>query len=813
MRIERIRINNLWGLGDVDWIFPSGPVLLLFQNKSDQRLFGDVLLTLFYDQELPLPKEQIPKAAAEVWLTCRGDGPFDTGYHIRHEIRKRNHELEQFTTLIDETGQIVGLPERMKIGDYLYKAQLQAFQQGGLVEWPEIDHYDSLVRRIHNLSQGGDEGLSFKKVQASIAGAQMKLQDQKEKMALVKAEYDTLRLNWETAHRHQDDERLLQIELKNLKEQELILSEKIASAASLQKRLELLSQNPDYRELRQLQDEITCLEERLQSLEASLTEISSDTVLDNAVIEGLREECLEWGCFQKNLSSSAAKIQACSSQILNTQNLLQASGYEGLSDNEDVLLKRAEEERDKAQEKLNKLLVEKGELDKLRNLYNQEQSRFENLAVMAGVTEADMIRIAQKEKQLEMWRDSKVGGTLDRTLRKRLGVKSIAERLSSYLLNYYEQYQVRNYQEFTSQLKQYADQKESLERMKDKLEKLQKEVSQESHLIRIVNSRNERLKHAFSAVQAADLSEWLNGWQDYQRKKQQLTAELNELNAELKQQSILEEKLAACSEVLRDKLKSWGVLAEVREEALEAVLKIAHQLQERDEAKKEISEFTERFYSLLGDRDMVQLSNSLEPLAELEREKRLTDEERLAEMSAWDKEQAEIRQNLVVLKQRLQNNRKGTSLSVLEKEIEDMKRQWLSYEDLRHALEDVQVILELSWQEWQTKHAKRLSEEKQWIYEQCFLVPALTTDRETISRRAYFSYRMAVAQLALHVNTEVPLLFSVGKIKEEDQRFWLEVAGYLQKLSLSRQVVFSITDSKLSEKLYKNGWSLLAVES
>jgi len=697
------------------------------------------------------------------------------------------------------------------MGDYLYKTQLQAFLQGGIVEWPEIDHYDSLVRRIHNLCQGGDEGLSLKKVRASIAGAQKRVQDQKERMALVKAEYDTLRREWEIAHRQQDDERFLQIEIKNLQENELILTDKIASTANLQKRLELLSQNPDYRELRQLQDEINRLEERLQSIEANLTVISTETYVDWAVIESLREECLEWGCLQKKLSSLVAKTQERSKQIIETQNLLQASGYEGLSDNEDELLRKAKEERDKAQEKLNKLLVTKRGLDKLRDLYNQESARFEKLAMMADVTEVDTIRIAQKEKQLEVWRDSKVGGTLDQALRKRLGVKSIAERLSSNLLKYYKQYHVTNYQEFTSLLKKYVDQKKRLERMKNRMERLQEKVSQESNLRRIVHSRNEILKHAFSSVHAADLPEWLNGWEDYQRKKRQLTSELDELNVELKQQSIVEEKLAACSELLRDKLKSWGLRTGGREEVFEAVIKVAGQLEERDDAKREIAEFTERFYCLLGDRNMEQLSKSLEPLAELEREKRLTNEERLAEMSAWHKEQAEIRQHLVVLKQRLQSNQKYPSLSVLEKKIEDMKRQWMSYENLRHALDDAQALLELSWQEWQTKHEKTLSEEKQWIHDHCFSISAL--NRETVSKRVYFSYRMAVAQLALRFNTEVPLFFSVRKVKDEDQNFWLEVASYLQKLSLSRQVVFSITDSKLSEKLSGSGWSLLGSES
>jgi len=90
-------------------------------------------------------------------------------------------------------------------------------------------------------------------VRASLAGAQKRVSEQKGSMVLVKAEYDALRREWETAHRQQDEERLLLIEIKNLQENEAILSERIASAIIIQERLALLTQNPDYRELRQLQ--------------------------------------------------------------------------------------------------------------------------------------------------------------------------------------------------------------------------------------------------------------------------------------------------------------------------------------------------------------------------------------------------------------------------------------------------------------------------------------------------------------------------------------------------------------------------------
>ena len=40
---------------------------------------------------------------------------------------------------------------------------------------------------------------------------------------------------------------------------------------------------------------------------------------------------------------------------------------------------------------------------------------------------------------------------------------------------------------------------------------------------------------------------------------------------------------------------------------------------------------------------------------------------------------------------------------------------------------------------------------------------------------------------------------------------WEEVLGYLRKLSLSRQVVLSTSDTKLWQKLAANGWQKLVV--
>lgn len=802
MKIERIRLSNFRDLKDIDWIFPSGPTLIINRDINDQKLLDDLLMKLFYEQESQLLEKQKDNAAAEVWIS-------EDNHHfvVRYENIQIDGQITQQFTFLDGNGYKVNLPEKMTIGEYLFQARLQAFLQGGRITWPEKDSQDNLFLRINNLSQGGDEDFSLTKVRASLIGAQKRVKDQRESMELVKAEYDALRNEWEDAHRQQEANRLLLIEIKNLQENEAILTEKIALTQKIHQRLECLAQNSDYRELRQLQDKICRMEERQQRLDEGLRAISSDGAVDWEIIENFREECMEWACLQKDVRNFTAEIEARIKLIEQTQRLLLSSGYQGYREDEEQQLRRVMEERDSARDRLDKLILLREELDERKLEYEEEITKLSKLIVMSDVTEDAINRITRKEKQLNRWQSYKICNITDQLLTKPLKIKSINERLSAHLLDYYQRYDVANYREFTSRLEEYQQQQRQVENLKKRIEELQEKVNKEPKLLRIIDSRNEIIKLALSKVQAADFSEWLNGWLAYQQMKKHRSEETDQLNKDLEQKLDLEKKLAICAEGMSENLKNWGIPLGDREEVLSAILNVAGQLQERDEVKEEVAKYLEIFVKKLGNRDLERLSRILEPLAELEREQRLSNQERLAEMSSWEKERVEILQHLEELNTRLQGEEQAASLSVLEKRIEVKKRQWIAYEDLRHALNDAQAILDLSWQEWQTKYEKNLSEEKQWIYEHFFSPKGKYTENETVVKRNYFSYRLALAQLALPITTEVPLFFSVGKISEGDQTFWTDAAKYLNKLGLGRQVFLNTEDPLLAEILLDQGWS------
>jgi len=212
MRIERLKSSGLTGLGDVDWTFPVGPVLLLCEGGCQQRMLSKLLLELFYDQKIARTlKAENNQGLFEVWMAGE-----NTRFHISRDFFQKGNQIAQSSTLVTEegSGQNVSLPETLTLGDYLFQFDLRAFRQGVVVDWPDKNERDHLNQLVKNLRQGGDERLSLIKVRASLAGAQKKVSEQKESMALVKVEYDALRREWEAAHRHQDEERLLLIARK-----------------------------------------------------------------------------------------------------------------------------------------------------------------------------------------------------------------------------------------------------------------------------------------------------------------------------------------------------------------------------------------------------------------------------------------------------------------------------------------------------------------------------------------------------------------------------------------------------------------------
>ena len=810
MIIKRIICVNLTGFGNVQWTFPEGPVIL-FMDRSIQKKLNHLIVKLFYDLKMnPQSSEATGlEGTVEVWVVRD-----NMHYYIRKEFFKQEMGQEPSSTLEikDQDGRILSLPDSMVLGEYLFSSKLDAFRQSGIIEWPESNDRDYFLERVRNLRQGGDEDFSLGSVRASLAGAQKKVRDQKESMEQVKAEYDSLRSEWEAAHRLLDEERLFQIEIKNLKEKNRIITEKIERSVKIQERLTLLERNPDYRELYHLQGVLSRLEEQLCGIVVNLKSLTSDSQVDLTLIDSLREECLEWAFLQKQVEKQVSEVASQLKIIEELQEFLQLSQYYGMAKGEDERLILTEEENVKAQDELKQINNAKEDYNQLQNRYLIERAQLQDLEIMAGVTEAEEIKLAQRENYLKKLRNSKIGAGVDRIFTKRLGQRSIFESLSTRLLHYYRNYQTDNYQEFVTKLQKYREQRVLIKKMYSEIELLQEKLRVEDKLQKIVSSRQEILNKAFSAVNVPDLPAWLQGWHDYQRKNYELTQQQEELHQKQVQLSITEQTLAACVEQLHDKLKSWGKTTTEREDVLAIVLKVAQQLRAREEVEKESSEFLQKFQELLGGRDFEKLVKALEPMEELEDEIRFSDEERQGKLSALHNEQAEINQLLKTAETSLKSIKRLPSIAILEKKIESVKQQWTAYQNLYDALNDVQTLWESCCQEWQDKHGIILNQEMQWIHNRISVSESKVTSRNDLldAKRDYFSYRIALGQLALRNNTEeVPLFFLGGELHEEEvDSFWKSIIEFLHKLSISRQVIFCIATPTFPEKLLGKGWQL-----
>jgi hypothetical protein len=796
MRIERIRGVNLTGLGSIDWTLPQGPAAIFLEDGGSQEIHNFLLEFFYAYQNNSLPIFDNRQGLKEVWMS--GD---HLRYHIRQTFTEKNVVEEDSSKWLieDENGKSISLPKTVKLGEYFFDSDIRSFQLGGIVAWPNSSEEDNFSRLVRNLRHGGDEKLFLAKVRASITGAQKRVHEQAESMALVKAEYDTLRRDWEIAHRQQEEVRLLEIELKNLQEREKIVNEHMAIAAKLQERLSVLALNPDYRELRQLQGEVTRLEELCCESKSNLKRLTQDSQVDWTMIESLREECMEWAKVEEQVSSIKERINRRTEKINELEIDLESSGYQDLDEDADQRLFRAEEDRKSAQKELEQLMVIKLDIEKIREKASEERARLQEFAIMIGVTEVEEIKLAKKEQHLKNWRNSRIAGFLDR-VGHNLGVNSIEDRLSFSLSQDYKVYNVSNYREFKNQLNNYREQRLRVEQVQSELARLQEILSREEKLHRIVSTRTKLLNQAFITTNTTDLAGWQNGWRNFQRIKQLRTIELEKLHSESDELKIQENLAANCAEQLREKIANWGTFAANRDEALAVVLKVARQLRIQEEAEKELSLFTGKLDDALDCRQIEQLAAILEPLAELEREIGFSDEERQARFDDINSEKLEIHSQKVSLEQRLRDSRKIISLSVLEKKIEKVKQKWLAYENLKNALQDVQTLLEVSWREWQTKYGEKLEREAEWVFSRVSLFSAQGT---------YFAYRMALAKLAFGNTIEVPLFFIVEETKE-DQTLWKEILEYLYTLSDSRQVVLVTSDINLWQRVLTTDWQIIS---
>lgn len=566
------------------------------------------------------------------------------------------------------------------------------------VHSPEGQRHWELVQKIGvtALGQGvnGERQRTSDLARNSLARAKKRVYEQAESMEQLKADYNALRREWETAYRSQEELRLLQIEIKNLNVKENHVAEKIASIIKIQERLSLLHQNPDYRELRRIQGELPRLEELSRKTKAELSAYTRNTQVDWNMIEGLREEYLDWVLLQEEINNLVEDIQQCTQTIYKMENDLQLSGYQELPENEDYRLLQLYDEWNAAQNELEKLTPLLDEIINTEELLNQETANIKDMGI-ARLTPADERRISQTVQFKKKWLNYRISGFIDRSLKNQLDWSSIEDKLASRLARYFQKYQVADYEELQRQQQTFQKQQQIVRSLQSKLVGLRKEFERKRDIRRIAHSHNLALQTALSKVYASDFTEWLNGWENYHRTKDQLAEMHDELQKKTEQQHDKKEKLIKYVNQLREKVKNWASPASNIDEVLNGVILASSKLRAKEEAEKEFITLKQDYSAQLGKRDMNELVKALEPLADLEREECLSDEERQTELLACHQELARIKLQLSNSAETIERSQFTLGgIQDLEKKINTVKLQWQTYDELQRALDTTQELLD-----------------------------------------------------------------------------------------------------------------------
>ena len=837
MKFERLRCEKLTGVGTEDWVFSEGSILVLCLKRSLHKPLREHLQALFYDGEKPEDGTgEGVEGLLEVWLADD-----NSRFYFRREFGRGKTELKIFSMQEPEqkqetgsgigadagtdagtgrrkgqeqrhvpgqdmeSGEAVFWPEDVDLGEFLFELNARSFSRGVLIDWPGRIELLRLNRLLDNLRTSGEEKLSTAKVRASLAVAQKKISDQRSSMLQVKEDFDALREEWEAAERQLEMERLWLIEIQNFQEKEALLEGRLEAAKVLQERIDVLRENLDYRELRRIRDELAQLEEQLSIAEKELQKVTSDASLDWSVLDDLREECIIWVEVQERVDQLKAKIERRMQAITEVQDYLQESGYDDLPPHEDQNLRKADAKKSKAQKELSLIQGFRLELEAAQSDQDGALVRLRDFEDLETVTERIERKYQRRESFLENWRNSRFGGFLDKRLEKYFFGISVGGKLSARYAKYYHKYQAENYEEFAARLNAWRELKARIERLQKKRQDLQSKIDREESLQITVRTLTERLEQAFEAVGVSDLTGWIHGWLEYLRKKQELTQVIEELQNFLDEKPEAEETLRDYAAQMAEKLAGWQDSVTDRESVLALVFQAAAKLREKDSAEKAVLACAEHFNDLLGDRDLKSLEEKLEPLADLERENLISDEERQAERDGWENERTAIQEQCGEVEDRLKNKKVYPPLNVLEKEIETKKQQWTNYVELESALDDAKKLLEAAWQEWQAKPGKELEREMAFILGNiCAYLSIETNPVPAKAKRDYFTYYIAVSQLTFRQRTEMPLLFF---IEEDDTRidefFWLDVMEYFRKMSLDRQIVILTEDPEWGRNLPK----------
>ena len=167
MKINRVYIKNFGGLTDKEYILSDGLNVIFGKNESGKSTFLSFMRFMFYGakksrtKELSFREKYMPwsgeNMSGEIEFTLDG-----ISYSLSRTISSSGRKQE--TVLINKnTGEIVDMPSTDDVGTELFKLSEQSFLNTLFIsaEGTKIDSDGELLAKISNVSQRGDEGVSY----------------------------------------------------------------------------------------------------------------------------------------------------------------------------------------------------------------------------------------------------------------------------------------------------------------------------------------------------------------------------------------------------------------------------------------------------------------------------------------------------------------------------------------------------------------------------------------------------------------------------------------------------------------------------
>lgn len=754
------------------------------------------------------------------------------------------------------TGQTVVIPVSEQPGRYFYGCEAEEFERFYIMQARDKRRFlqpQEQDRLLENLSQCGDENLSYAKVMETLVRAQEKVDgfrnresgdgiDHKGVLKQLKEEYQKLRAEWNRTDKLLRESREAQIELKLLQDKKKVLEETIAEWEGRRQQVEILKKNPDYRALRRLIERITASSAQKEALDRSFTLRVPDEIgfaaepaakehlpqfADAEFISRFKEDYATWSDLKRQWGELEQKYREAERRL----EFLEVSiplGYRELEEeyaNLDLDFEQkvvaAELEKKTLRAKLEEMDRQKKELCELESFLAEEKRTFSQYYALAAVDATLMNEIRVKEEQLRALRQEiaasrslipqlecypeslinigtffllagLLGGQLINLYFNTLALTGLGvvffgvykqhklERLilmeteiSTYLENIYREFRVDGYHDLTFKLRAHADQQSRIGELEANIQALRRELllTEEERISGVLEEETQFINKILRICHCSGLGEWQSGLAHYKKIKQKLHAlatEQEDLNTQLMD---ISEARQSVEGVIKEKLDLIGLPGVELEQANEIYHKLTVKWMEKVRLEQEIEVLTEQFQTLLQERDMALLAQKLQPIAALEREQGIHDEDGYKNLIRGWQEKLALTAQAITATENLSKTIPvpARTLMQIEEEIEKNEEKIQYYERVRRSLKLAQEVMQESYRELQQRLGMKLHNEAAAILEE--IIPErkingkgtlASEERLLISQapweQAYFALKLGVSTIWQQQNGPGPLI-------------------------------------------------------